>query len=397
VTLAVYQPSSPSQATLDDIDTSSSTSSFIDDNPHLSATTDHNERHPRRVHAIADLRSALPSNESLPPAPHPPEGSTTALPAPQPLAPSITISTTSSNTNPYPNPSTNSYPTPIPRSFPPPSPGPSPSSPSPLPPRDTDSHTFRTLIRRYEELSHTHEREFHSLLDRLERLERANERWLGAVEPLFECLGPGRLIAGDGSRDGSRRRSPRGSLCLGLRRRDSASSVSSWEDGEEGLAARERGMVPALLDLLERVSAFGREPDGRRCRRRVNDGLDDGDVNINDESWLSSDSDSGNCSVSASGESVLDNGHWMLGSGESLRGGAGGWKTTFTGRRAEPFARDQQRRREREYLDDLDYDEEVTSHIEDPSGWDALETVMRDLVLGSRHGDDSIEGSTLFG
>jgi hypothetical protein len=46
----------------------------------------------------------------------------------------------------------------------------------------------------------------------------------------------------------------------------------------------------------------------------------------------------------------------------------------------------------------LDYfeDEEVTGHVEDPSGLGALETLMRDVVSGSRQGDDSIEGSTLF-
>jgi hypothetical protein len=46
-------------------------------------------------------------------------------------------------------------------------------------------------------------------------------------------------------------------------------------------------------------------------------------------------------------------------------------------------------------LDYLD-DEEVRDHVEDPSGLGALETLMRDVVSGSWHGDDSIEGSTLF-
>ncbi|KAG7291622.1 hypothetical protein NEMBOFW57_001641 [Staphylotrichum longicolle] len=193
------------------------------------------------------------------------------------------------------------------------------------------------LLRRYEHLTSAHARDMDVLLDRLERLEHANERWLGAVVPLFE-----------------------------------------------GLARR----VPARLESMDSLYWGG------------GGGRFDGGGDINDESWLRSDSGSVS-EVAADG---------VAGGGPQSRSRGclaeeDEWRTTVAGRHTEAFAREQrqrQRHRQRQSvgrnLDEtlnMDMGMDMDGGLEDPAGWAALESLMRELVLGTGSAGESMEGRTL--
>ncbi|KAK4102064.1 hypothetical protein N658DRAFT_485451 [Parathielavia hyrcaniae] len=277
---------------------------------------------------------------------------------------------------------------------------------TPLSPPIEDSH--RALLCRYEALSQTRALELEGMLDRLERLESAHKRWMAALEP-------------------------RGVVVW----REFAVAVASAGEGvaEEWEGEGEEESGGGGGDYLDGVGVGGEGSAGRRDERRIiahtgrfefdsvdaardmrstadgRDGAvgdDDGQVDANDQSWLPRESGSATWLVSGSGELVLkshgralrrlemrdglDGSVW--GSTKNLRVGQGSWRrATSAGRQAEAFARDQRRWRRRAALSGRDGGQR-TCRIEDPSGYNGLETVMRDLVLASRDADESAKVSS---
>ncbi|KAK4043781.1 hypothetical protein C8A01DRAFT_32100 [Parachaetomium inaequale] len=419
-----------------------------------------NERHPRRVHALDDIRSANHSHSSLLPLSQPREEEeddddekegggepTTHGPGP---GHDHGILTPTTNPSRYPSSHPSFYPLPTT-----PTPG---SAVVPHTPSHMNMNKNMNLLHSYTTLARTREREMDALLARLDKLEQANNTWLGTLVPLLErvsrrldtgvtgagALSPsgsmGRSIGGRG-RDlgwrgwpssllsgygggggggegegvgfGLREGYGRGHLGYGEGQGQSQSQSLGQGYGHDG-----GGITPARLGSMLSVDSFdwGRVGDlrhrgpgglgagssgsmgrGLRDSGVVGDRGDEEWEDINEESWLRSDSGSGECcSAWASREVVLNGyshgalrplGRWRSRSGASLRA-VGGWGTTFAGREAEAFVREQQRQ-----SDDwvLGYEEELG----DAAGWGALEVLMRDLVLGASTRDQSVEGRTL--
>jgi len=100
----------------------------------------------------------------------------------------------------------------------------------------SDSH--RELLRRYEELDARRDHELDIILNRLERLESNNDRWLQAMVPIFENLARGLLATQGGYEDSSgggiwRRAEDRG------QEREVEGGVERAEDRERVTFARE--------------------------------------------------------------------------------------------------------------------------------------------------------------
>ncbi|KAK4125014.1 hypothetical protein N657DRAFT_670860 [Parathielavia appendiculata] len=433
--VAVDRPSPSSRTSFQPLGGTSTPKSLLMDDP----PPDHTETHRRHIHSIPEMLGVLPRPGKSPlPGFHPQPSFTKAWETPPrtltPIAPTASSSpATKFTTNPYPSPTFHPPLRPPPRTR--------------TPPRRTDSHRY--LLHRYEVLSQTRARELESMLDRLEKLEHAHERWMKALAPVLEratsrrialgsrgdgiCNGMGNGNIDSGASSGaslrlrlherSLRRKWRshcggeGSFDSGVYSGGGGTKNDKDDDNDGGGGDGVVGRVSAARDEMRIVSSGPTRFDSLETARKMRshycpssderlDGLGegacDGQVNVNDQSRLRSEPGSATWSVSASGELVmnsrgrrrrrpemmdgLDSLPWR--SMESLGEDRGSWRTTFGGRQPEAFARDQQRWRQGAGIESMD-DEQRSRHIGDPKGLDDLESVMRDLVLGSRDGYQS--------
>jgi hypothetical protein len=132
-----------------------------------------------------------------------------------------------------------------------------------------------------------------------------------------------------------------------------------------------------------------------------------GGGDINEQSWLRSASGSRGCLGlgEEEEEGVVDDpgqgyghGYGMLAGRDGLRPRSdpieslgGGWRATFAGRRA---ALAWEQRRREEMGGNLDLGHFGTNAVEDPAGLGAVESVMRELVLGRGIGDEARRADT---
>ncbi|KAL2133328.1 hypothetical protein VTI74DRAFT_2523 [Chaetomium olivicolor] len=367
--------------TVADVQPSSTRSSSVQQ----SIAQDLPQRHPRRIHAIADIRerSRAVSHNVLPTSPPTEAAPVADVPHPNTAAachPLLTPSTTT----------TRSLTPLLLHHFPSLS--------------RTESHT--ALIHRHEDHLHkARDRELALVLDRLERLESTNERWLSMLVPIFERISQ-RLI--------------------GMARSRSSLRLARPSGGDlNGVGSPERGRVPSRLPSVGSSEWGGLLHDvqyprsGEVCRggshgkrdrvapqQQEQQELQEEDNNPNNRTWFQS--------ASGSSEEVSlfgSNSREMLGHrhhGPEVVSAPDGLqlpqpqaaaanmvnedspRRSFAERQAEVLAWDQQqqqprlRRRWREH-----------TTLEDREGWEALEALMRDVILGAGTRDQSIEGRTL--
>lgn len=197
----------------------------------------------------------------------------------------------------------------------------SPPKPQARPIPRTESH--QELIRRYDDLRQTRERELGILIERLERLENNNDRWLSAIVPVFE-----RIL--ETTPSGSRLSWRSGSHQLGERHR-SASPFA--KNGKQQLQEGELGEAEARM--LTCLGLSEREESGESSE----DSFD----------W----------------DRVKPRGYGRpRGSAEEERGEGSGWKDNRNGKNA-------------------DFEASQCIMRRNSMGWGTLEPLMRELVEGA--------------